>query len=109
MRASDTASGASLTVGLGVVAEMVRLAAIEVPGVLRLGRGGPAWRGWGRRPIVTRRVEDGIEVRVWLVARPGHPLVPLAREVRGAVAATVERSLGLPVARVDLVVDGVGG
>ncbi len=99
----------TLTVGLPVVVEMARLAAVESPGVLRIGRGGPAWRGWGRRSILARRVDDAIEVKVWLVARPGQALVPLAREVRGSIAATVERSLGLRVARVDLVVDGVGG
>ena len=58
---------------------------------------------------MARRVEDAIEVKVWIVARPGQRLVPLAREVRGAIAATVERSLGLQVASVDLVIDGVGG
>lgn len=109
MMGGGTVAGATLTVGPAVVTEMIRLAAIEVPGVLRLGRGGAVWRSWGRRPIVAHRVGEALEVRVWLVARPGHPLVPLAREVRGAVAATVERSLGLEVGRVDLVIDGVGG
>ena len=32
-------SGPDLTVGRGVIAEMVRLAAFEVPGVSRVGRG----------------------------------------------------------------------
>ena len=36
--------GPELTVGRGVIAELVRLAAFEVPGVLSVGRGGPAWR-----------------------------------------------------------------
>ncbi len=37
-------SGHELTVGTAVIAELVRLAAFEVPGVARVGRGGPAWR-----------------------------------------------------------------
>ena len=41
---------AELTVGRGVIDEMVRLAAFEVPGVLRVGRGGPALARAPRRP-----------------------------------------------------------
>jgi uncharacterized alkaline shock family protein YloU len=99
----------SLTVGRPVVTEMIRLAAEEVPGVLRVGRGGPAWRGWGRKRIVVRRRDDRVDVRLWIVARPGHPLVPLAAEVRGAIAGTIDRLLGLEPAGITVVVDGVGG
>ncbi len=98
-----------LTVGPGVVKEMVRLAAIEVPGVLRIGRGGPAWRRFGRADIVSHRRGAAVAIRLWVVARPGQPLVPLARDVRIAVAATVERLLGLELGAVTVVVDGVGG
>ena len=42
---------AALTVGTGVIKETVRLAALEVPGVLRVGRGGPRWRGWLTRSL----------------------------------------------------------
>lgn len=98
-----------LTVGQGVIDEMVRLAAIEVPGVLRVGRGGPLWRRLRRPGIVSRRQSEVVQVRLWVVARPGQPLVPLAREIRLAVAVTVERLLGLELAAVTVVVDGVGG
>jgi len=47
-------------------------------------------------------------VRVWLVARPGQPLSPLAAQVRSTVAATVERLLGLELGSVTVLVDGVG-
>jgi uncharacterized alkaline shock family protein YloU len=103
-------SGPSLTVGRAVVAEMVRLAAFEVPGVARVGRAGPAWRALLAGPGVTARIsKDGVRVRVWLVARPGHELVPLTRQVRAAVAAAVERLLGLRLESVTVTVDGVGG
>jgi uncharacterized alkaline shock family protein YloU len=46
---------------------------------------------------------------VVIVARPGQPLPELAGEVRGAVAAAIERLLGLEVGRVTVRVDGVGG
>ena len=103
-------SGPDLTVGRGVIAEMVRLAAFEVPGVSRVGRGGPAWRALFAGPAVSARVSgDGVSIRVWIVARPGHALVPLTRQVRSAVAATVERLLGLRLESVTVTVDGVGG
>ena len=99
-----------LTVGADVVDEIVRLAAMEVPGVVRVERSRPTrWRALlgrsGRPPDRRRRVD----VRLWIVARPGHPLVPLTRQVRTAVAAAVERLVGLEAGDVDVVVDGVGG
>ena len=103
-------SGPELTVGRGVITEMVRLAAFEVPGVSRVGRGGPPWRSYFAGPGVTARLsEDGVRIRVWIVARPGHALVPLTRQVRSAVGATVERLLGLRLESVTVTVDGVGG
>ena len=99
----------SLTVGTGVVAEMVRLAALEVPGVQRVGRAGPMWRRVFLGRAVSARVRDGrVVVRVSVVARPGHPLQPLAAQVRAAVAATVERLLALELEAVTILVDGVG-
>jgi uncharacterized alkaline shock family protein YloU len=103
-------SGPELTVGRGVIAQLVRLAAFEVPGVARVGRGGPAWRGWLLGPSVSVRVRDErVLVRMRIVARPGHPLEPLTAQVRTAVAATVERLLGLDLGAVTVIVDGVGG
>ncbi len=50
-----------------------------------------------------------VSVRVWIVARPGHALRPLAIQVRQAVGATIERLLGLELGEVTVVIDGVGG
>jgi uncharacterized alkaline shock family protein YloU len=103
-------SGPELTVGRGVIAQLVRLAAFEVPGVARVGRGGPAWRGWLLGPAVSVRIrDDQVLVRLRIVARPGHALVPLTAQVRTAIAATVERLLGLDLGGVTVIVDGVGG
>lgn len=103
-------SGPDLTVGRSVITEMVLLAAFEVPGVSRVGRGGPAWRSLLGGPAVTADLsDDGVRVRLWIVARPGHPLVPLTRQVRAAVGATVERLLGMTLDSVSVTVDGVGG
>jgi uncharacterized alkaline shock family protein YloU len=108
-RTGGEAHGAEpLTVSHGVVVEMVRVAALEVPGVLKVSRGGPL--AWLAGAPVRARVSDGkVYVRVWIVARPGHALRPLAGQVRQAVAATVERLLGLALGEVTVVVDGVGG
>lgn len=97
-----------LTVSHSVIVEMVRLAALEVPGVLRVSRGGPlAWLGGS--PVRTRVREGRVSVRVWVIARPGHALGPLAAQVRQAVGATIERLLRLELGEVTVVVDGVGG
>ena len=102
-------TGPELTVGRGVITEMVRLAAFEIPGVARVARGGPAWRGaLAGPPVVTNHSGDGVRVRLWIVARPGQQLVTLTADVRAAVAAAVERLLGLRLESVTVTVDGVG-
>jgi uncharacterized alkaline shock family protein YloU len=102
--------GPELTVGRGVIAELVRLAALEVPGVLRVGRGGPAWqRLVGGRAVAVKVRDERVAVRLWVVARPGQALVPLTAAIRTTVAATVERVLGLELETVTVLVDGVGG
>jgi uncharacterized alkaline shock family protein YloU len=98
-----------LTVSAGVIREMVRLAALEVPGVQRVGRSGPAWRRAFLGRSIVARVRDGrVAVRLSIVARPGQALEPLTVQVRAAVAATVERLLALELETVTVVVDGVG-
>jgi uncharacterized alkaline shock family protein YloU len=100
----------SLSVGPDVIRETVRLAALEVPGVLKVGRGGPRWRGLlGGSPVRVRLRDGRVDVTVWLVARPRQRLVPLTAQVRAAVGAAVERLLGLEVGAVTVLVDGVGG
>jgi uncharacterized alkaline shock family protein YloU len=96
-----------LSVSHSVIVEMVRVAALEVPGVLRVGRSGPlAWLAGS--PVRARVGQGKVSVRVWIVARPGHALAPLAAQVRQAVGATVERLLGLDLGDVTVVIDGVG-
>ena len=103
-------NGPELTVGRPVIAELVRLAAFEVPGVARVGRGGSAWRRLLAGSAVSVQFRnDRVQVRLWIVARPGQALGPLASQVRAAVAATVERMLGLDIGAVTVLVDGVGG
>jgi len=97
-----------LTVSHSVIVEMVRVAALEVPGVQKVSHAGPL--AWLAGSPVRARVRNGrVSVRVWILARPGHALRPLAQQVREAVGATVERLLGMELGEVTVVVDGIGG
>jgi len=103
-------SGPVLSVGRSVVIEMARMAAYEVPGVVRVGRHGPAWRAWLEGPPVGVRIRGGrVEIRVHVVARPAHSLQEIAAGVRSAVQATVERLLGMELGSISVVIDAVGG
>lgn len=98
-----------LSVGRGVIVEVARLAALEVPDVLRVARRGPAWRAaLAGPPIMVRVRSDGVVVRLRIIARPGADLATTGRRVREAVGRAVERLLGLQVQEVSVLVDGVG-
>jgi uncharacterized alkaline shock family protein YloU len=101
-------SGPILSVGRGVIAEMTRLAAMEVPDVVRVARGGRAWSGLFGGPVSVRVRRDQVDVRIWVIARPAADLRALSAGVRTAVGAAVERLLGLELGSVTVVVDGVG-
>ena len=99
-----------LSIGRGVIVEMARLAALEVPGVLRVARAGPTWRAFFLGPAVAVRThDDRVDIRMWVIARPGTDLASVSRDVRGAIAGAVERLLGLHLASVTVIVDGIGG
>lgn len=103
-------SDPELTVGRRVIEELVRMAAFEVPGVARVGRGGAAWRRvLAGPPLSVHLRNDQVLVRMWIVARPGQAIGPLSSQVRAAVGATIERLLGLELGGVTVFIDGVGG
>jgi len=98
-----------LSVGRGVIVEVARLAALEVPDVLRVARRGPPWRATlAGPPIIVRVRKEGVSVKLRIIARPGADLAETGRLVRGAVGRAVERLLGLEVREVTVLVDGVG-
>lgn len=102
-------SGPDLKVGRSVIVDVARLAALEIPEVLRVGRGGPAWRRFLAGPAISVRVRDRVvDVRVWFIARPNADLVATADRVRTTVGAAMERLLGLDLGTVTVFVDGVG-
>lgn len=100
---------ADLSVGRSVIVEVARLAALEVPDVLRVARRGPPWRAaLAGPPIVVRVRAEGVVVRLRIIARPGADLAATGRKVREAVGRAVERMLGLHVQEVSVLIDGVG-
>ena len=99
-----------LSVGRSVVVEVARLAALEVPEVLRVGRRGPRWRAiLAGPPIMVCVRAEGVTVKLRVIARPGADLATTGRRVREAVGRAVERLLGLRVVEVSVLFDGVGG
>jgi uncharacterized alkaline shock family protein YloU len=99
-----------LTVGRGVIVDVAREAALEIPEVLRVARRGPPWRAaLAGPPIMVRVRPEGVELELRIIARPGSDLVAAGRSVRNAVGLAVERLLGLQVRSVTVLVDGVGG
>lgn len=102
--------GPELRVGKSVIVQVARAAVLEVPEVLRIGRGGPLWRRALSGPPIAVKVRDTVvDVRVWFIARQGADLVATADRVRSTVGAAMERLLGLSLGTVTVVVDGVGG
>jgi len=98
-----------LSVGPAVVRETVRLAALEVPGVLRVGRSGAALRQWlAGSAVLIRLTGTTVNVRVAIVVRPGQSLRSVAGHVRTAIVVALERQLGLVPGEVTVSVDGVG-
>jgi len=103
-------SASELAVSRSVIRDLVSLAALEVPGVLRVGWAGPPWRHlFVGKPIAVRVRHGVVDARVVVIARPGQALGPLATDVGSAVSAAVERLLGLELGQVTVRIDGSGG
>jgi uncharacterized alkaline shock family protein YloU len=98
-----------LTVGRGVIIDVVRQAALEIPDVLQVARRGPRWRAaLAGQAIMVRVRPEGVAIELRIIARPAADLVAAGRHVRDAVGLAVERLLGLQVRSVTVLVDGVG-
>jgi len=104
-----SATPIELSVGRGVIVDVVRQAALEIPEVLQVARRGPRWRAFlAGSPIGVRVRPEGVEIELRVIARPASDLVAAGRDVRNAVGLAVERLLGLEVRSVTVLVDGVG-
>lgn len=97
----------TIQVSPSVLATLVRLTAVGVPGVARVGGGRPAWLRWLplRRvgPGVRVRVQpDGVRAEVELVVQQGHNMLEVASRVQQQVAEALEKMVGIPVRAVDV-------
>ena len=81
------------------------MAAMEVPEVLRVGRGGPGWRDALAGPPVRMVPTAANHVRLTPASQPR---VLLTARVRAAVGRAVERLLGMERGSVAVLIDGVG-
>jgi uncharacterized alkaline shock family protein YloU len=103
-------SESELAVSRAVIRDLVSMAALEVPGVARVGWAGPPWRHlFSGKPITVRVRHGAVDARVVVIARPGQALGPLAADVASAVSAAIERLLGLELGQVTVRIDGSGG
>jgi uncharacterized alkaline shock family protein YloU len=102
-------TGPELAVSRRVVTDVVRLAARETAGVVLVGRSSRWRRLLGSRPVNVRIDDGAVTVTVHIVARSRTQLLAVGEAVRGSVATAVTRVLGLRVAGVTVVVDGVRG
>jgi len=104
-----SATPVELSVGRGVIVDVVRQAALEIPDVLVVWRRGPRWRAALAGPAIRVHVRpEGVEIELRVIARPGADLVAAGRHVRDAVGLAVQRLLGLEVRSVTVLIDGVG-
>ena len=104
-----SATPIELSVGRGVIVDVVRQAALEIPDVLAVSRRGPRWRAALAGPAIKVHVRpEGVEIDLRVIARPGADIVAAGRHVRDAVGLAVQRLLGLDVRSVTVLVDGVG-
>lgn len=102
-------SASQLVVDPAVIRATVRLAAVEVPGVVRVGRSGGRLRRWLVGPALTTRLAGSVaSVDIAIVVQPGGSLPLVAGRVRAAINAALERQLGLVAGPVSVTVDGVG-
>lgn len=108
----------SISINNEVVANIVAMAAREVPGVVSLASGGikddlaglfGSKREGGSSSVSIREDEDGgsYHIKVKLILTFGVQLAKVAQNVQEAVRDQVENMTNKEVAKVDVIVDGV--
>jgi uncharacterized alkaline shock family protein YloU len=94
------------------IAQIVGYAAAESYGVVALA-GKTRWSKllpWGiKKGVDVGRRADGLEIELRIVIENGLKLAEVATAVRARVLYEVERMVGIPVATLDVHIDGVRG
>lgn len=111
----DSGDG-SISINLEVVAEIVAMAAKEVPGVVSLASGGIkddiaglfGGRKDGTSSVTIREESDGsYNIGVKLILTFGVQLAKVAQAVQVAVREQVEKMTNKDVSKVNVIVDGI--
>jgi uncharacterized alkaline shock family protein YloU len=94
------------------IAQIVRYAAAESYGVVALA-GGSRWSRlvpWGsKQGVEIAHRADGLVIELRIVIENGLKLAEVATAVRARVLYEIERMVGLPVASLEVHIDGVRG
>ncbi|MCD6519852.1 MAG: Asp23/Gls24 family envelope stress response protein [Anaerolineae bacterium] len=95
-----------------VLATVARLAALSVPGVVRVSRDVSGVERWfkGRGDVSGVRIEiidDAVSVDLYVVAAPDVNLYELGRTIQSQVARAIKDMVGMPVLAVNVHIEDV--
>lgn len=110
-----TSSSGDIKINYNVVATIVKLAALDVPGVVAVGGGGFlddvagifSKKETGTGIQVDEHEMRGYEITVRLVLAYGSDLYAVATQVQEAIRQQVHKMTTKPVARVDVLIESV--
>ncbi|MBM2822450.1 MAG: hypothetical protein HW413_1196 [Thermoleophilia bacterium] len=100
----------TIAVSMDAVAQIVGQAAAESYGVVALAGRGRFSRlfPWGiKKGVDVERRDDGLAIELRIVVEHGLKLAEVAATVRSRVEYELERMLGVPVAALEVHIDGV--
>jgi uncharacterized alkaline shock family protein YloU len=101
-----------VAISAGAVEQIVGFAAAESYGVVALAGRGRFSRivPWGiKKGVDVERRDDGLVIELRVVVENGLKLAEVATAVRSRVLYEVERMVGLPVANLEVHIEGVRG
>ncbi len=101
-----------LQISTAVVEKVAKVAALEVEGVKDVSVGSSGVKGIFAKTNLPKSVEvtmyDGVaEITVHIIAKYGHKLPAMCREIQQAVKNGVQNMVNITVSKVNIVVTGV--
>ena len=101
-----------VTIAPGVLTTIVRLTALEQPGVRRLAAGPPRVRGLltggvSDEGIYVAVTEAGVRVELHVVAESDMNMLRLGETLQTQIIRAIEEMVGMPVSAVDVHIDDV--
>ncbi len=95
-----------------VLATIIEMTALSVPGVVRLAAVGGQWSRWLDRDAPIRGIalmmkDDAVSADLYLVVESGSNMVQVASAVQEAVGAAIEHMVGLAVTEINVYIQDV--